>query len=157
MEPNTMKTLLLVLSSILQVLGFSTGPLITRESEREYYMGFFMIVLGAVLYAIVLPLMELSFKKGKVDALTYTGVMEFNLVTYISATCFCLLGMLINNDFKAISREAKQYVLGEATYYLVLISNAIVWQCGLLGINGVIFVEVIETQGIPEMEILLNQ
>ncbi|GAA0154471.1 hypothetical protein LIER_12443 [Lithospermum erythrorhizon] len=30
MEPNTMKTLLLFLSSILLLLGFSAGPLITR-------------------------------------------------------------------------------------------------------------------------------
>ncbi|GAA0154473.1 hypothetical protein LIER_12444 [Lithospermum erythrorhizon] len=98
-----------------------------------------MMALASILYAFVFPLMELSFKKEKMQALSYTIVMEYNLVTCISATSFCLAGMIINNSFKEISKEAKQYVLGEATYYVVLISNAIVWQCSLLGVNGVIF------------------
>ncbi|GAA0155533.1 hypothetical protein LIER_38106 [Lithospermum erythrorhizon] len=39
----------------------------------------------------------------------------------------------------AISREARNFKLGEPIYYLVLISTAVLWQLSLLGLNGVIF------------------
>ncbi|CAA2984032.1 purine permease 3-like, partial [Olea europaea subsp. europaea] len=39
----------------------------------------------------------------------------------------------------AISREAKEYELGEGKYYLAVVFNAIAWQCFFLGSIGVIF------------------
>ncbi|KAG9142223.1 hypothetical protein Leryth_007669 [Lithospermum erythrorhizon] len=138
-SPYSVNTIVLLIVGpvVLALHGSSDRP--EGGSEREYYMGFIMMALASILYAFVLPLMELSFKKEKMQALSYTIVMEYNLVACISATSFSLAGMIINNSFKEISKEAKQYVLGEATYYVVLISNAIVWQCSLLGVNGVIF------------------
>lgn len=40
---------------------------------------------------------------------------------------------------QAISREAKQFNLGEARYYLVVIWSAIIWQCFFVGAVGVIY------------------
>lgn len=40
---------------------------------------------------------------------------------------------------QAISREAKEYELGEAKYYLVVVWSGIIWQCFYLGAIGVIF------------------
>lgn len=39
---------------------------------------------------------------------------------------------------QAIPKEARDYELGEAKYYLVVIWSAIVWQCFFLGVVGVI-------------------
>lgn len=39
----------------------------------------------------------------------------------------------------AIPTEAKNYELGEALYYVVLVGNAIAWQLFFLGVIGVIF------------------
>ncbi|KAL2498084.1 Purine permease 3 [Abeliophyllum distichum] len=61
------------------------------------------------------------------------------MVMCFFATAFCTVGMLINNDFKAISREAKEYELGEGKYYLVVVWSAIIWQCFFLGAIGVVF------------------
>ncbi|KAF6166782.1 hypothetical protein GIB67_005658 [Kingdonia uniflora] len=40
---------------------------------------------------------------------------------------------------RAIPKEAREYEIGEAKYYLVLVVTAVVWQCFFLGAAGVIF------------------
>ncbi|ONK74158.1 uncharacterized protein A4U43_C03F3360 [Asparagus officinalis] len=107
-------------------------------SKREYFVGFFLTLGAAALYGLVLPLVELTYRKAK-QAITYTLVMEMQFVMGFFATAFCAVGMIVNKDFQIIPREAKEYGLGETKYYLVLISNSILWQCFFLGIVGVIF------------------
>ncbi|KAJ9673948.1 hypothetical protein PVL29_023476 [Vitis rotundifolia] len=109
-----------------------------NESNKEYYLGFFMTLAAAALYGFILPLVELTYKKAK-QAITYSLVMEIQMVMCFFATVFCTVGMLVNNDFQAIPREAKEYELGEAKYYLVVVWNGIIWQCFFLGAIGVIF------------------
>ncbi|KAK7321244.1 hypothetical protein VNO77_31697 [Canavalia gladiata] len=108
------------------------------ESTQQYVIGFVMILAAAALYGLVLPLMELVYKKTKQD-LTYSLVMEIQLVMCFFATLFCSIGMIINNDFKVIGREARDYKLGETKYYVVLVWSAIMWQFFFLGVIGVIF------------------
>ncbi|KAI3455418.1 hypothetical protein Pfo_012081 [Paulownia fortunei] len=108
------------------------------ESNKEYLLGFLMTLAAAALYGFILPSVELMYKKAK-QALTFTLVMEIQLVMCFFATAFCTVGMLVNNDFQAISREAKAYELGETKYYLVVVWSAIIWQCFFLGAIGVIF------------------
>ncbi|CAA2984033.1 purine permease 3-like [Olea europaea subsp. europaea] len=108
------------------------------ESKKEYLLGFFLILVASALYGFILPLVEYMYSKAK-QAITYTLVLEIQMVMCFFATAFCTVGMLINNDFQAISREAEEYELGEDKYYLVVVWNAIVWQCFFLGSIGVIF------------------
>ncbi|OWM79995.1 purine permease 3-like [Punica granatum] len=117
------------------------------ESNRQYILGFVMMVLAAALYGFILPLVELSYNKAK-QVMTYSLVMEYQLVMCISATIFCTVGMLINKDFQAIRREAKEFELGEFKYYLVLVWSGILWQCFFLGTIGVIFCASSLTSGI---------
>ncbi|KAK4402426.1 Purine permease 3 [Sesamum angolense] len=86
----------------------------------------------------MLPLVELTYAKAK-QAVTYTLVLEIQMMMCFFATAFCSVGMLINNDFQAIPKEAKQYELGETKYYLVLFWTTIVLQCFFLGCIGVVF------------------
>lgn len=109
-----------------------------NESNKEYYLGFVMTLAAAALYGFILPLVELTYKKAK-QAITYSLVMEIQMVMCFFATVFCTVGMLVNHDFQAISREAKEYELGESKYYLVVVWNGIIWQCFFLGAIGVIF------------------
>ncbi|XP_030454396.2 purine permease 1-like [Syzygium oleosum] len=108
------------------------------ESDRAYYAGFFMTLGAAVLYGFVLPLVELTYKKAK-QVVTYSLVLEIQLVMCFFATAFCTVGMLVNKDFQVIPREARDYELGEAQYYMVLVWNAIIWQFFFLGAIGIIF------------------
>lgn len=69
------------------------------ESKKEYWMGFVMTVAAALLYGFVLPLIELTYNKAKQE-ITYTLVVEIQIVMCLFATIFCMVGMIVNNDFK---------------------------------------------------------
>ncbi|XP_024967810.1 purine permease 3-like [Cynara cardunculus var. scolymus] len=109
-----------------------------HESRMKYYEGFFMTLGASALYGFILPSIELTFKKAK-QPITYSLVMEMQIVISFFATAFCTIGMLVNRDFKAIPREARTFKLGEDTYYVVLMVNALFWQFFFLGAIGVIF------------------
>ncbi|XP_057973801.1 purine permease 1-like [Malania oleifera] len=121
------------------ILGIhASGDRPKNESNKEYYLGFFMTLAAAALNGLVLPVVELTYKKAR-QAITYSLVLEMQMVIAFFATLFCTIGMLVNHDFQAISREAKEFELGEARYYVVLVWNAILWQVLFLGAIGVIF------------------
>ncbi|XP_023884836.1 purine permease 3-like [Quercus suber] len=108
------------------------------ETNKEYFSGFFMTLGASALYGFVLPLVELTYKKAK-QAITYSLVMEIQMVISLFATILCTIGMLINKDFQAIPREARAFELGETKYYVVIVVNAIVCQCFFMGTVGIIF------------------
>ncbi|CAN4115190.1 unnamed protein product [Withania somnifera] len=128
---------LLTVGTIL--LGIrSSGDRPEGVTSKEYIIGFIMTLLAAALYGLILPCIELTYMKAK-QAITATLVLEIQMVICFAATAFCTIGMIANKDFQAISREAKQYNLGEARYYTVLIWSAIIWQCFFVGAIGVIY------------------
>ncbi|XP_027157563.1 purine permease 3-like isoform X2 [Coffea eugenioides] len=111
------------------VLGFhSSTDRPAHDSNVQYYIGFFMTLGASALYGFVLPLMELTCKKAK-QVITYSLVMEMQLVISFFATAFCT----------AITREAREFELGQSRYYATLVSNAFLWQFFLLGAIGVTF------------------
>lgn len=128
--------LLTVGAGILALHTSSDHP--KGESNREYFVGFFMTVAAAALYGFILPLVEWTYKKAR-QAISYTLLIEFQLVMCFFATVVCTIGMIINNDFKAIPKEAREFELGETAYYVVLVCSGIIWQCFYLGAIGVIF------------------
>ncbi|PIN10814.1 hypothetical protein CDL12_16585 [Handroanthus impetiginosus] len=97
-----------------------------------------MTLGAAALYGFTMPLVQLTYMKAK-QPLTYSLVLQMQLIICFFATCFCTVGMLINKDFQAIPREAKVHDLGETKYYILLAFSPIIWQCFFLGANGVIF------------------
>ncbi|KAK7311660.1 hypothetical protein RJT34_09934 [Clitoria ternatea] len=107
-------------------------------TTKEYVIGFMLTVVAAVLYGFVLPLVEFIYKKIK-QPLTYSLVMEVQFIMSLFGTLFCIVGMIANNDFKVIPREAMNSTHGEVNYYIVLVGIAILWQAFFLGAFGVIF------------------
>ncbi|CAF2073537.1 BnaC01g23190D [Brassica napus] len=116
------------------------GDKLAKETHKEYIVGFFMTLAAAILYAFVLPLVELTYKKAR-QRISYTLVLEMQLVLCFVATCFCLVGMLADGDFKELAREARDFKLGGSTtyYYVVVVFTAIIWQGFFLGSIGMIF------------------
>ncbi|XP_042492769.1 purine permease 1-like [Macadamia integrifolia] len=129
---------LLIIGAV--VLGVHAGgDRRADESNNQYYLGFFMMIAASLLYGFVLPLIELTYKRAK-QTITYSLVMEMQMVMSIFATAFCSIGMILNNDFKVIERESREFELRpEGVYYTILAFNAIVWQFFFLGAVGVIF------------------
>ncbi|KAL5705454.1 hypothetical protein ACHQM5_023754 [Ranunculus cassubicifolius] len=128
--------LLTVAAVVLGIHASSDRP--NNESKVAYFTGFFLTLGAAALYGFVLPMVELTYKKSK-TTITYTLVIEMQLVMSMFATAFCTIGMLVKKDFQAIPGEARANHLGVTNYYIVLVSNAIVWQFFFLGAVGVIF------------------
>ncbi|KAL3504824.1 hypothetical protein ACH5RR_034665 [Cinchona calisaya] len=108
------------------------------ESKKTYVLGFVMALAAAALNGLIFPLIELTYVKAK-QAITYSLVMEIQMVMCFAASVICTLGMIINNDFKVIPREAREYQLGETKYYMVLVWSCIIWQFYVLGAVGLIF------------------
>ena len=69
------------------------------ESKGTYVIGFLMTLGVAVLYGFVLPSVELIYKKAK-QTITYSLVIEMQIIISLSATILCVVGMVINNDFQ---------------------------------------------------------
>lgn len=121
------------------VLGLhADGDRPDNESARQYLVGFLMTVGAAFLYGFILPLMEFTYKKARQE-ITYALVLEIQMVMCLFATLFCTVGMLVNNDFQAIGKEARVFTLGEGKYYVAVVVTALVWQCFFLGAIGVIY------------------
>lgn len=116
----------------------TSGDRPAGESNRDYIAGFLMTVAAAVVYGFVLPLVELTYKKAG-QQITYTLVLEIQLIMSLFATMVCTIGMAINKDFQVIPREAEAFGLGKSKYYVVLVLSAIIWQAFFLGAIGVIF------------------
>ncbi|XP_008812219.2 purine permease 3-like [Phoenix dactylifera] len=121
------------------ILGLhASGDRPKGESNTLYYLGFAMTLAAAMLYGVVLPLVELTYAKAK-QVVSYTLVMEMQLVMGFFATVFCTVGMLVNKDFQAIPKEARDFGLGEVRYYVLLVWSALMWQFFYLGTVGAIF------------------
>nr|AYQ58116.1 nicotine uptake permease 1 [Nicotiana undulata] len=107
-------------------------------TSKQYIIGFMMTLLAAALYGVILPCIELIYMKAK-QAITATLVLEIQMIMSFAATAFCTVGMIVNKDFQAMSREAKQFNLGEAKYYTIIVCTAAIWECFFVGIIGVIY------------------
>ncbi|MCD7473225.1 hypothetical protein HAX54_014936 [Datura stramonium] len=107
-------------------------------TSKGYIVGFIMTLLAAALYGVILPCIELTYTKAK-QAITATLVLEIQMVMCFAATVFCTVGIIANKDFQAISGESKQFNLGEAKYFTVIVWCSIIWQCFFVGAIGVIY------------------
>ncbi|XP_019174154.1 PREDICTED: purine permease 3-like [Ipomoea nil] len=121
------------------VLGLRAGsdrP--AGESNKAYLLGFVMTVAAAALYGLILPLIELSYLKAKLQAVSFSLVLEFQMIMGFVGTIFSTVGMVINKDFEVIPREAREFELGVTKYYVLAVFTAIVWQFFFVGALGVI-------------------
>ena len=71
-------------------------------TKGQYWLGFLLTLAAAALYGLVLPLIELTYKRaaGGGRVVTYALVVEMQLVMGFFATAFCTVGMIVNNDFQ---------------------------------------------------------
>ncbi|KAH0748708.1 hypothetical protein KY290_027940 [Solanum tuberosum] len=91
---------LLTIGAVILALH-SGGDQPEGESKKLYILGFIMTLAAAALTGLIFPLVELIYKKAQ-QAITYTFVLEFQIVYCFVATLFSTIGMIINNDFQVI-------------------------------------------------------
>ncbi|PKI47348.1 hypothetical protein CRG98_032273 [Punica granatum] len=122
---------LIIASQLAFTAGFAF--LLVKQRFTSYSINsVFLLTLAAVL----------SYKKGK-QAITYSLVLDKSIVISLSVILHSLKRYMTNLSVKlflqVIPREAKEFGLGEFTYYVIIVCSAIVWQCFFLGAIGVIF------------------
>ncbi|KAK1367048.1 putative purine permease [Heracleum sosnowskyi] len=128
--------LLTIGSGVLALHTSSDRP--DGESKREYILGLVMTLGASALWGFILPLIELTYQKAK-QVIDFPLVMEIQLYINLFATLFSTVGMFINNDFKVIPREARNFDLGVTRYYAVLVCSGMLSQFFAIGLGGVIF------------------
>lgn len=149
---------LLTLSAIL--LGVhSDGDRPKGVNTAEYIVGFICTVAASAIYGLLLPLMELVFKRV-IKKETFAVVLELQIFISIVATVVCIIGLFISGEFRDMQREAESFTTGKVAYYMTLIWCAIGWQFSSIGGVGLIFLvsslfsNVISTVGFPIVPIL---
>ncbi|XP_057989918.1 purine permease 3-like [Hevea brasiliensis] len=136
--PFTINAIFLLSVGAVVLVLHASSDRPAHETDKQYIMGFLMTLGASVLYGFVLPLIELTYKKAK-QTITYTLVMEMQMVLSFFATAVCTIGMLLHKDFEAIPREARDFELGREKYYVVMVCTAVFWQFFFMGAVGVIF------------------
>lgn len=122
-------------AAVLGVQGSDDKP--DGESNLDYFLGYLLTLGAAVTYGLLPALMELMYKHAKKEV-TYALIMEMQFIIGLATTVFCAVGMLINKDFQAISKEAKIYGLGQTEYYIIVVLNVVITQMFYLGLVGTI-------------------
>ncbi|XP_039797734.1 purine permease 3-like [Panicum virgatum] len=84
-------------------------------TRAQYLMGFALTLGAAALYGLILPLVELAYRRaaaggGSARAVTYALVMEMQLVMGFCATVFCTVGMVVNKDFQGRAQELAPFL-----------------------------------------------
>ncbi|KAK9156880.1 hypothetical protein Scep_003454 [Stephania cephalantha] len=129
--------LLMTLASVLLGIGQNNDRPV-GVTDAHYFLGFIFTLGAAALLGFMYPCTEVAFTKVA-NNITYSSVLQFQLCSAFAATFFCTVGMIINKDFLAMTREAREFGLGESEYYLVLTSTAVAWQLSCIGFVGLIF------------------
>ncbi|GLJ48042.1 hypothetical protein SUGI_1014420 [Cryptomeria japonica] len=123
--------ILLTLGSVL--LAFQTKSDKPKEiTNAKYILGFLLTIGAAGLYGLILPIIELVYKRSRCRV-TYTLVMEMQLIMSFSATVLCTIGMVVNKDFETVASEARASDIGEVKFFFGLVWNAISWQLFFIG------------------------
>ncbi|KAI3907039.1 hypothetical protein MKW92_029469 [Papaver armeniacum] len=126
---------ILIMGSVL--LGIRrAGDRPPGVTSSQYLLGFFITVAAAAILGFILVSTQVAYAKAN-QSMTYPIVLQFQ---------FCWPSLLrslhnrrlINRDFLAMHAEASEYKLGAKTYYLVLVSNMVVWQIMFIGRLGII-------------------
>uniref|UniRef100_M1BI70 Probable purine permease n=1 Tax=Solanum tuberosum TaxID=4113 RepID=M1BI70_SOLTU len=128
---------LMMLGSIILGLHMN-GDRPIGESNRQYTLGFVMTIIGAALHGFLNAGVEYSHVKAGV-VVTFDLVMQIQFLISMFSSLFCIVAIIINRDFQAITREAEEFGLGQKKYYMILALTAISLQTMMIGSLGMIF------------------
>ncbi|KAJ3678406.1 hypothetical protein LUZ60_002209 [Juncus effusus] len=107
-------------------------------TAKQYLLGFIFDILGSALHGLIFALSELIFIKI-LGRRSFHVVLEQQVMVSFIAFIFTSIGMVINGDFKAMRAESLGFKHGEVAYVMVIVWSAVMFQLGVLGGTGVIF------------------
>ncbi|KAI3890697.1 hypothetical protein MKX03_023120 [Papaver bracteatum] len=128
---------LIIMGSMLLAMTMS-GERPPGVTNSQYLLGFFMSIAAASIIGTLLVATQVAYAKAN-QAMTYLIVLQFQVCNVFFATLIGTIGGLVAMDFTAMRRDASEFDYGAEAYYLVLISNMVVWQLMYIRRVGIIF------------------
>ncbi|EPS58881.1 hypothetical protein M569_15932 [Genlisea aurea] len=110
---------------------------LSGEPSVDYWTGFCFTAGEAVLFGLIMSLVELSYSKSQ-QPMTYGLVLEFQLAMCSSACVCSAIGMAATGGFAKIRTDAAGFESGRAKYCAVALFTAAACQCFFLGAIGVV-------------------
>ncbi|MCL7035109.1 hypothetical protein MKW94_012318 [Papaver nudicaule] len=137
--PYTMNAIVVIIMGCVLLGIRRAGDRLPGVTNSQYLLGFFLTIGAASVLGFIMVSTQVAYAKANVQAMTYPIVLQFQVCVALFATISCTIGGLINGDFSAIQREASEFDLGAKAYYVVLVSNMVVWQLMFIGRMGIIY------------------
>ncbi|XP_057465455.1 probable purine permease 10 [Actinidia eriantha] len=149
---------ILTISSTLLVFQHDSSSS-TKVSRRKYAIGFVCTVGASAGYALMLSVTQLAFRKI-LKKENFRVILDMIIYQSLVATCVVLIGLFASGEWKVLSKEMRDFKLGEVSYVMTLVWTAISWQVFSIGAVGLIFEisslfsNVISTLGLPIVPVL---
>ncbi|PSS02952.1 Purine permease [Actinidia chinensis var. chinensis] len=149
---------ILTISSTLLVFQNDSSSS-TKGSRRKYAIGFVCTVGASAGYALMLSVTQLAFRKI-LKKENFRVILDMIIYQSLVATCVVLIGLFASGEWKVLSKEMRDFKLGEVSYVMTLVWTAISWQVFSIGAVGLIFEisslfsNVISTLGLPIVPVL---
>ncbi|XP_055804395.1 purine permease 21-like [Solanum dulcamara] len=151
---------LLTISSILLVFQPDDSSSGGSSKEKGYMLiGFICTLFGSAGYALLLSATERIFR-NIMRKRTLKEVMKVVIWQSFFATCAILIGLFASGEWKWIKTEMQEYKLGQVSYVMTLVWNALTWQIYTIGLLSLImkvsalFANVITALSVPLIPVL---
>ncbi|KAI3929302.1 hypothetical protein MKX01_006538 [Papaver californicum] len=129
----------MIITAAVVLIGLdSDSDRFGNVSDNQYTLGFIWVIVRSALHGLIFALSELVFVK-LLGRRSFHVVLEQQVMVSLFAFIFTTIWVIVNNDFKGMRSEAKNFKNGEASYYMVLIWSALTFQLGVLGGIAVLF------------------
>ncbi|KAK6797283.1 hypothetical protein RDI58_004985 [Solanum bulbocastanum] len=152
--------ILLTISSILLVFQPDDSSSTDSSKGKGYVLiGFICTLFGSAGYALLLSATERIFR-NIMKKRTLKEVMSVVIWQSFFATCAILIGLFASGEWRWIKTEMNEYKLGEVSYVMTLVWNALAWQIYTIGLLSLIikvsalFANVITTLSVPLIPLL---
>ncbi|KAL3345079.1 hypothetical protein AABB24_024169 [Solanum stoloniferum] len=152
--------ILLTLSSILLVFQPDDSSSTDSSKGKGYVLiGFICTLFGSAGYALLLSATERIFR-NIMKKRTLKEVMSVVIWQSFFATSAILIGLFASGEWRWIKTEMNEYKLGEVSYVMTLVWNALAWQIYTIGLLSLIikvsalFANVITALSVPLIPLL---
>ncbi|XP_052199660.1 probable purine permease 5 [Diospyros lotus] len=134
----TINSLVIITAAMAIIALDSDSDRYGNVTDSQYILGFVWDILGSALHGLIFALSELVFVK-LLGRRSFHVVLEQQVMVSFFGFIFTTIGLIVSNDFQAMSSEARNFKGGKVSYYNVLIWGVITFQLGILGGTAVLF------------------
>ncbi|XP_020530891.1 probable purine permease 5 isoform X2 [Amborella trichopoda] len=135
---STINSIVIIMAGAVIIALDSSSDRPPGVSKGQYALGFLWDILGSALHGLIFALSELVFVK-LMGRRSFHVVLEQQVMVSFFGFVFTTIGVVLNNDFKAMRKAARTFKNGEVSYIMVLLWGAITFQLGVLGGTAVLF------------------